>query len=433
MRSKFYRLSRLACLSLVCWITAQRIKLRSSTWGKTREPFYNLSPPNEFSQLLHGCPWYVDYVELHRNTIKKLQQGSSDVKLLVYECHDSTGLCGGLGDRISGIASLFYASVVLNRAFVIDQSKPLLLQHFLLPGSDIKWDVAHLIPTKLGATSLKLIDTFTVEGIDKLFQPELANTAVIRVAMNRYYSGRALWWREANPTLPWYFGAMHRLHSRNCPKLPDDSYTYATAFNILFQPSPLVERRVDRMRDTLGLHHSDGSTSFVAIHARVGGVVRDDVGVAGWKDPARPTFAKTDDIADLVRCAKEKVSDIVSSDEEVLPPIILFSDSKVFKEECSKRHAGLRYLNDSLTFHIDKSSGNHETVLRGFVDTVAEFLLLSSANCIVGSSSTFSGSAASLNTLRQGRSCYYYFRECKTLIPDFWSQTEPEFRFSIRV
>lgn len=431
MRQQFLSLSSTVCFLLVCGIALWLTILSSDTnWNIKRNPHDPESLPPDLSQALDDCPWYADYVELHRSTVKKLQQGSTDVKLLVYECHDSTGLCGGLGDRISGMASLFYASVALGRAFVIDQSKPLLLQHVLLPRSDINWNVAHLIPTELGTTSLKLIDTFTVKGISKLFQPGLAKYTVLRVAMNRYYSGRALWWQENNPSLPWFFGSMYRLHSVKCSKQADGSDTYALAFNILFRPSPLVEKRIERMRSVLALRHTDGaSKSFLAIHARVGGVVNDDEGTAGWNDPARPTFAKTSDADALVRCAKGKLSTIIMQehDHDGLPPIILFSDSKTFKEECSKGHPDLRYLNDSLTFHVDKSSGSHEVVLKGFVDAVAEFLLLSSASCIVGSSSTFSGSAASLMKARKGEPCYFYFRECEFLISDFWAQTEPEF------
>ena len=55
-----------------------------------------------------------------RNCAKK-----APVHVLVYECHVH---CGGLGDRISGILSAFYAAVATDRMFVIDSTMPIELR-----------------------------------------------------------------------------------------------------------------------------------------------------------------------------------------------------------------------------------------------------------------------------------------------------------------
>lgn len=396
----------------------------------TVEQVFKSSPSEWLPTSLGGCRWYREYVRFHKKTVQKLQRGSTEVKLLVYECHDSTGLCGGLGDRLSGMASLFYAAVVLKRAFVIDQRKPLSLDQVFTPKSDINWNVADLIPSSLGSTTMNMIDKYTIQDIEHIFLPIHKKSNVLRVSMNRYYTGRALW-QELSDGYPWFFGAMRRVNSLECPLLAHDGETFALAFDSLFHPSLQVAKRIERVEKTLGLREFRGPLrDFIAIHGRVGGVVNSAVGVAGWEDPARPTFATVTDAKDLVHCAQAKrsaVSDELHIGTTSSLPIVVFSDSPGFKEESAKIDSQLRFLNDSMIFHIDRSAGDSDTVLRGYIDAVAEFSVLSSASCIVSSSSTFSGSAASLLQFRKRRACFFYFRNCDRLIPDFWSLTEPPF------
>ena len=378
-----------------------------------------------------GCSWYNDYVRFHKDTVQKLRDGSTDVKLLVYDCHNSTGFCGGLGDRFSGIASLFYASVVLKRAFVIDQTKPTPLDQILIPKVDINWNVADLLPSlPLNSSTVGLIDAYTVTAISNLFLPLHADANVLRVSMNRYYTGKALW-HYGGERFPWFFGAMNRAHSDNCPTIANDGDTFALAFSILFQPSQPVTNRISEMERTLGLRHFGGSLKrFMAIHARVGGVIDSSMGVAGWEDPIRPTFATINDATEVVNCAHARRSKFLGEEisrEDGVLPIVVFSNDQEFKRESIRLDPNLMYLNDTLTFHVDKSTGDPDTVSKGNIDAVAEYYLLARATCIIGSLSTFSGSAASLMHARIGSSCYFYFRDCDRLIPDFWSLTEPPF------
>lgn len=225
---------------------------------------------------------------------------------------------------------------------------------------------------------------------------------------------------------------MSRAHAAYCPKIANVGDTFAPAFNILFQPSHSVAKRLVQMERNLGLLSKMGSpsTEFIAMHARVCGVISSAKGVSGWKDHVRLMFATTDDAPEMVDCARTKRSKFLGKNlsfQSDALPVVFFSNDLEFKTESMRIDPSLMYLNDTLTFHIDKSTGDSDTVTKGNIDAVTEYYLLSRASCIIGSSITFSGSASPLMHGRMGNSCYFFFKKCDTLIPDFWSLTEPPF------
>ena len=69
--------------------------------------------------------------ELENITIASVNQ-CRNRKFLVFKC-DGASLCGGIGDRQKGIISAFLLSLLTNRTFVIDISKPCKLEKFLQP------------------------------------------------------------------------------------------------------------------------------------------------------------------------------------------------------------------------------------------------------------------------------------------------------------
>jgi hypothetical protein len=54
-------------------------------------------------------------------------------RFLMYKC-DGASLCGGMGDRQKGIISTFLLSLLTNRTFVLDMTKPCNVEAGLLPG-----------------------------------------------------------------------------------------------------------------------------------------------------------------------------------------------------------------------------------------------------------------------------------------------------------
>ena len=56
--------------------------------------------------------------------VRAHQRRYADKRILVYRC-SSMGFCGGHGDRLNGILSMFLLALVTKRAFYIDSPRPL--------------------------------------------------------------------------------------------------------------------------------------------------------------------------------------------------------------------------------------------------------------------------------------------------------------------
>ena len=371
-------------------------------------------------ELGQRCSWYQDYVHAHQENLAKLRRQDSDVRLLVYDCRN--GYCGGLGDRLGGIASLFYVSVLLERSLVIYHTKPVLLSYTFLPNHDINWDVAELIPNQVQEIYLNLVDKYSLDDLNTLFNAEHADIPIMRVTLNGYFTGASLW-NSQHSLRPWFLGGMNRTHHALCGKWRSHTVgsSFALAFNILFRPSEHVLTRKSEMLQALGLDTTQGgSLQYVAIHGRLGGESKTSNNVAAWNDPSRDTLS---DIPKFVKCAREKAN--TNSDTNTTA-IILVSDNQEFKVKSSRLHPEIKSITDTLLFHVDRSSGDHKTSLAGSIDAVAEFLILSEADCLVASRSTFSGAASALRNFRGGHACYYHFNSCDKLISDFWLEATPK-------
>ena len=375
---------------------------------------------------LSACGWYMDYVQLHKREVEKLRRGSREVRVLVVECEGSKYLCGGLGDRLGGLASMFYTAVVLQRALIIHHVKPLPLRTTLFPNGDINWDIADLLPDDLSSEHLNLVDKFDLNKIDAVFDQNRSHAPIIRVSINRFYAGIALW-SKLRCTRRWYIGAMFQMHADSCPgvKLSTNSDTFALAFNKLFKPSDRVSRRLVEMERAF-FPGSKRPDAYVAMHARIGGNTRPSKFVAGWEDPKRD---KLGDRFEFLNCAYNQGFPAAGLPPEHTP-LLIFSDSQDFKNVMARTDSRVRYLNDSTLFHVDRSRGTDDMIIRGNVDAVAEFIMLSRASCIIASYSTFSGAASSLLKFRKGSACYFPVKDCGKDGIDFWSATEKPIEFN---
>ena len=181
-------------------------------------------------------------------------------------------------------------------------------------------------------------------------------------------------------------------------------------WDVLFQPTPLLQRRLLEATDALGLSEqllpwSDTSAAapaapaagFLALHFRAG----NESGRLWW-DPARHTL---DTLPKFLRCAA------VVEKEVGLPastPWFLSSDtfSALELPEVKElhQHGKLVVLDDDGTgertwhlAHVDRSHAN--LGLQGFVDSYVAYLLLASAKAVVLSRSFFGETAAEIGAV----------------------------------
>ena len=374
--------------------------------------------------------WLLEYASWHAEQLNLLRSGY-DIPLLVYTC---TGGCGGVGDRLSGMLSVFYAAVATKRLFLIDHTVPFALNETLVP-SLIDWDHAYLINSSFSSSSVYLIDALSMIAFDKLMEAALQNTSVVTVIMNRYYVGMALWTPSIigspNTTSSQYIGSIYRMRQKSCRQASKryfgtltTSQTINLAFSHLFDFSTAVRRRSDEMMLESGLT----SSAYVAIHARLGGSSPPpSKSVVGWTDPERHSLS---DIDSFLTCARSKMNRADSPNnlyhEDRERTALVFSDSVAFKEEAHRLDRQFTSPSTTTLFHVDRSeSPDPETLRVGNIDTYAELLLLSEASCIVGSQSTFSGIAASISTFgREEGRCFSMFHDCDRENFDFFEETE---------
>ena len=89
------------------------------------------NPPNS-----SGAVWQNFYRDFHFHTTN--QSPNADSRFLIYICEGKMRGCGGLGNRVQAIASLFYLALLTNRTFLVRWKGPGELQEFLEP-NQINW------------------------------------------------------------------------------------------------------------------------------------------------------------------------------------------------------------------------------------------------------------------------------------------------------
>ena len=92
-----------------------------------------------------GTGWQENYRKLHANILsKRLEE-----KYLVYLCPGTRQGCCGYGNRLRAVASLFYLSVLTDRAFLIDWRVPEPIENHLKPRY-IQWNYTEPIDVCTG-------------------------------------------------------------------------------------------------------------------------------------------------------------------------------------------------------------------------------------------------------------------------------------------
>jgi len=351
--------------------------------------------------------WLEQYGIFHRDGVSRIQRGER-VKTLTYVC---TMDCGGMGDRITGIVSAFYAAIVLERVFIIHWSHPMALRETFLPSTFINWDIHHLVDHH-AAVHVRVMDThvpFEVQShaLTTIMQ---VNKSVenLYVYVNRYHVAMNLW--KPRPDQP-LFGLMMNACDQYSCKVPCIGLTPANSlklvFRNLFEYSRALQNRLEALALELDLLQQDGSFGhFVGVHARLGGK---------WNDLPRHSLS---DSITFLSCARAKVQKVSKGNND-RTKIVVLSDNQAFQAELKKLDPRVCYPEVATSFHLDRSRiEDLNEVKNGNLDTFAEFVLLSKAACIVGSWSGFSGLAGSIQT----DNCFNLFTKCNQSNYDMWQE-----------
>ena len=76
---------------------------------------------------------FPEWIEEYNNFTSS---SNNATKYLIYQCYRH---CGGVGDRMNGIISLYYVALITKRTFIIDSPYPYPLINMLIPNK-VKWN-----------------------------------------------------------------------------------------------------------------------------------------------------------------------------------------------------------------------------------------------------------------------------------------------------
>ncbi|KNC75034.1 hypothetical protein SARC_12433 [Sphaeroforma arctica JP610] len=350
-------------------------------------------------------PAIIDYSKFHNEQVQNPQQNT---KYLVYTCTHQRSFCGGIGDRLSGIVSLFMLAVSTNRVLVIDWNTPFPLYESLNPNI-IDW----LTPLK--TVILYEIanpeQTVFIEGVRRSINSTYwesvlqRDIGVVRIKSNKIdFSSQnfthSAAWQAAAGMKAYQFG----------DGIPPLLCTWI--LRSLFTPNPTI---LQIAKDQLSLIGLDMGQPYIAIHTRFGHTAN-DTGSGQFVDPVR---LKVDTIPDFSQCAVTMSEQFSHRGIHLQTSTFLAADSNEGKLAFNAYARDVKYFS-AHAFHVDRSimletydsaEGNLLNQL-----TWVEFLVLSKSECLVSSPSGFSRWAVAISRdPYSGSRCAQVGTQCKSI------------------
>lgn len=239
----------------------------------TRERFDYHSWYQKRTMEICGTGWQEKYRKLHADILNKRRAE----KYLVYLCPGTRQGCCGYGNRLRAVVSLFYLSILTDRAFLIDWRAPEPIENHLSP-RNIQWN--HTEPIDL-CTGLQIrrhywgtakADIREAEGWiiqdSSHFKRWLTTTD-----LKNYFD-----WPVEEITTIWYFAEggitlnpylLKRAKELGIKPLISSTPKYnlvGCAFDFLFSKSEVVTRKLNEMRTQLRFD----AGPVIGIHIRTG-------------------------------------------------------------------------------------------------------------------------------------------------------------------
>ena len=336
--------------------------------------------------LLCGTKWQEDYIKLHDDILN----GRRPPKYLVYFCGGKRYGCGGYGNRLGAITSLFYLAVITRRAFLIAWNSTAPISDYLQP-KNIKWN----FPTsKLG--HLKTNYHYWGRGDHDLVNKDSQRSPVNFNLFRDWVEGTDLESYLDSPveivTSLWYFAPSFRQHkfaerlaNEIGVKLRGHRYSLVgCAFDFLFERTPGFDKALSVARKSL---HFKPSLPRIGIHIRMGDASSFSQGSFDQR---------TSNFHNFFACAKKLERAIVKSNSNFSQ-----GDIKWFLATDNvdvKQHALRTYPNKVVSLSVKVEHINmHEPSTEGMQGVLLDHFLLSECDFLVLSDSSFSKTALGMN------------------------------------
>ena len=197
-----------------------------------------------------------EYADFHASVLSGKQKG----KYLIYDCstnNDPNYECGGYGNRIHGITVLLVLAMLTKRVFLIQMTKPVDINAYLLP-NEIQW--SYTLPE----------DQFKTRAVDLLntynFYANYKPLESVLLGNDKYDAIKV----KINFGLFYYLPIMNdviierTMSTFNLTTQYDVVMLYGCVFNYLFKYQPALIKAIDSLQTELGLE----TGRFVALHVR---------------------------------------------------------------------------------------------------------------------------------------------------------------------
>ena len=220
-----------------------------------------------------GTGWQEKYRKLHADILSKRREE----KYLVYLCPGTRQGCCGYGNRLRAVVSLFYLSLLTDRAFLIDWRAPEPIENYLTP-RNIQWNYSEPIDVCTGLqirkhywgttkTDIREAEGWIIQDSSH-FKKWLTTTD-----LEKYFD-----WPVEEITTIWYFAEggitlnpylLKRAKELGIKPLISNTPKYnliGCAFDFLFSKSDAVASRLEEMRKQLQFD----AGPVIGIHIRTG-------------------------------------------------------------------------------------------------------------------------------------------------------------------
>ncbi|XP_029184404.2 uncharacterized protein LOC114952598 isoform X4 [Acropora millepora] len=342
--------------------------------------------PKKQLKLLCGTKWQEDYMKLHRDMLNNRRPP----KYLVYFCGGRKFGCGGYGNRLGAITSLFYLAVITGRAFLIDWNTTVPIEKYLRP-RNIQWDfpmskLRHL------KKSYHYWGKGEHEFVNKDSQRSPVNFNLFRHWLEDTDMGSFLDSPLEIVTSLWYFAPSflqhkfaERVASEIGVKVRGHRYSLVgCAFDFLFERTAEFERTLSIARESLNLKPN---IPRIGIHIRMGD---------GNAFHPASLDRRTTNFNNFFTCARKLERTIIKSESNFSREDIkwfLATDTLGVKQVALKT-----YPNKVVSLSVKLEHINvREPSVEGLQGVLLDHFLLSESDYFVLSDSSFSKTALGMN------------------------------------
>lgn len=220
-----------------------------------------------------GTGWQENYRKLHEEILSKRREE----KYLVYLCPGTRQGCCGYGNRLRAVVSLFYMSILTDRAFLIDWRAPEPIENHLLP-RNIQWNYSEPIDLCTGLPIRKHYWGTTKTDIREAEGWIIQDSSHFKKWLTTTDLANYFNWPVEEITTIWYFAEggitlnpylLKRAKELGVKPLISNTPKYnliGCAFDFLFSKSDAVSNKLDEMRRQLKFD----AGPIIGIHIRTG-------------------------------------------------------------------------------------------------------------------------------------------------------------------